>query len=137
MMTTPDASTPGPKPMETLLGHTDLTVTLLDGSTEQVQVRQLPIREYPAYLAAQLDEAAMVEMICAKPAGWADTLTHESIESIVTEGDRMNADFFGRWLQRRIARQERLLPGSLLVQGNAVEHSPTTPPTCASPAAGP
>ena len=28
------------------------------------------------------------------------------------EGDRINADFFGRWFQRRLDRQEKLAPGS-------------------------
>ena len=76
-----------------------------------MKIRQLPVSLYPAFLAAQDDEPKMVELLCDRPAGWADTLTPEAFEAIVIAGETLNTDFFSRWVQRRLSRQERLLPG--------------------------
>jgi hypothetical protein len=126
---------PEPTPLETLLGGSNALVGFLSGEEETVRVRQLPIRDYPDYLAAQMDEPRMAELLCGKPTGWGDSLEFASLEGIISEGDRLNADFFGRWLRRRLERQERLLPGSLA--GVSVTPSPTASPTPPSaPAAG-
>ncbi len=58
-----------------------------------------------------LDENRLVELFCDKPEGWSDTLTVESFEKVVTEGEKLNADFFSRWVQRRLTRQEKVMPG--------------------------
>jgi hypothetical protein len=101
----------GPTKLETVLGGTEIIITKSDGTTEPVCVLQLPIRKYTVYLMALEDEAAMVELLTGKPKGWNEELTTESFERIVVEGERINADFFGRWLQRRLDRQEKLMPG--------------------------
>ena len=98
-----------PTNLETLLGGLDLVAAKTDGSTEPIKVRQLPVKLYPAYLAALTNEPRMVELFCDRPAGWADTLTPPAFEAIVLEGERLNADFFGRWQLRR-QRREALLP---------------------------
>jgi hypothetical protein len=98
--------------METLVGGTTFVITKTDTAQETVQIRQLPVRLLPQMLAALEDEPAMVELFCDKPQGWSDSLSPESFEHIITEGERINADFFSRWAQRRIQRVERLLPGS-------------------------
>lgn len=97
--------------METLLGGRDLTITRLDGSTETVKVRQLPIRRFEALRATLADEPARVALYTGQPPPWADLLTPESFEAIIVEGDRLNADFFGRWLQRQMQWQDLLAPG--------------------------
>jgi hypothetical protein len=97
--------------LETIRGGVDLEVQLIGGGTEAVFVRQMPIRQMPQLLAALEDEPRMVELFCDRPEGWSDTLTPESFERLVAEGDRLNAVFFSRWLRRRLDRQERLLPG--------------------------
>ena len=101
-----------PTSTETLVGGMSFTATKIDATEEPVQIRQLPVRLLPQLLAALEDEPAMVELFCDKPKGWSDSLAPESFETIVTEGERINADFFSRWAQRRIQRVERLLPGS-------------------------
>jgi hypothetical protein len=127
----------GPTSLETLLGGVEVPVVLLDGAVETVRVRQLPIRDYPAFLAAQMDEPAMADLLCGKPAGWGERLGFDSLEMVVREGDRLNADFFGRWLRRRLERQERLLPGSTAAMGGSATPSPTPSPTSRSgPASG-
>jgi hypothetical protein len=97
--------------LETIRGGVDLEVQLVGGGTEQVFVRQIPIRLMPQLLATLEDEPRMVELFCDRPEGWSDTLTPEAFERLVAEGERLNADFFSRWLRRRLDRQERLLPG--------------------------
>jgi len=97
--------------LENIRGGMDLELSLVGGGTEQVFVRQIPIRLMPQLLAALEDEPRMVELFCDRPEGWSETLTPEAFEKIVAEGERLNADFFSRWLRRRLDRQERLLPG--------------------------
>lgn len=96
---------------ETLFGGLELDATLISGQTEKVFVRQIPIRQMPQMLTALEDENRLVELFCDKPEGWSDSLTVESFEKIVTEGERLNADFFSRWVQRRLTRQEKVMPG--------------------------
>lgn len=94
---------------ETLLGGADVAVIFRDGTSETIKVRQLPIRLFQMYLAAIDQEARQVELYCDKPEKWSDTLTNESFELIIEEGERINRDFFSRWKVRREKRQE-LLP---------------------------
>jgi hypothetical protein len=81
-------------PTETIFGGLDLIVAKRDKSTENVFIRQLAVETYPKFLAASEDESAMAELYCAKPAGWARTLSPGSLEAVIVEGERVNADFF-------------------------------------------
>src|SRR3954463_9053153 len=63
--------------LSTLLGGVDYSATKLDGSTETVRIRQLPIKQFPTYLTVLEDEPKMVELLCDKPEGWSDSLTPE------------------------------------------------------------
>lgn len=92
-------------------------VNHIDGSQEQVTVRQLHVNEYPLYQVSMENEPLMVDLLCSKlspknePTGWSLTLTLESFEAVVETGDRINADFFGRWLARDLRRKKVLLDG--------------------------
>ena len=88
-----------------------MTVQKLDGSSQDVFVRLVPVREFPRLLGAMEDEVELAEIFCAQPKGWADSLAPESLEAVVIRGDKLNDDFFSRWAKRRIARQERIMPG--------------------------
>lgn len=98
--------------MATLLGGAEIPCHFTNGPAAIVRVRQLPVRLMPRYLEALDDEPAFVELLCDKPAGWADTLTIESHEAILAEGERLNREAFFSWLVRRADRQERMAPGS-------------------------
>lgn len=118
--------------MTTLLGGSEMTAQKLDGTSETVKVRQLPVRLLQSYLLKLDDEAAAIELFCDKPEGWADTLTIESCAAIVTKGEELNSESFFAWLQRRIARQERLVPNSTGEVGKTVlSLSPTSSPKSA------
>jgi hypothetical protein len=103
----PTPNPDGPTKWETLLGTQEVEVMHLDGVKEQIKVRQLPIRCYPAYLEAQDDELKQIELLAGRAPGWAESLTIVSVEAILAAGDRLNADFFGRWLRRRMQRLAR------------------------------
>ena len=121
---------------ETLLGGLEIEVTLTSGNTEQVFLRQLPIRQMPRMLAALEDENRLVELFCDKPDGWSDRLTVESFEQVILKGEALNADFFSRWVQRRLTRQEKVMPGiTAQLARNAGLPLPTGSPNAPSAAA--
>ena len=121
---------------ETLFGGLEFEATLAAGGTEKVFIRQIPIRQMPRMLAALEDENRLVELFCDKPEGWSDALTVESFEKLVTEGERLNADFFSRWVQRRLTRQEKVMPGiTEKLARNAGFPSPIGSPNAPSAAA--
>ncbi|MCL4179172.1 MAG: hypothetical protein KJ072_15700 [Verrucomicrobia bacterium] len=96
---------------ETLFGGAELEVNLVAGGTEKVFVRQFPIRLMPQMLTYLENESRLVELFCDKPEGWSDSITVESFERVVQEGERLNTDFFIRWFHRRLTRQEKVMPG--------------------------
>lgn len=116
--------------METLTAGGDFEVQTMAGATETVRIRQLAFGEFPVLLAAQDDEVAAACLYTGRDAEWVAGLTMESQERVVLEGERINADFFVRWFQRRLGRQEKLMPGStekFLRRATDPEASPRSP----------
>jgi hypothetical protein len=107
----------GPTKTETMLGGVDILVTTqcqVIGEApvmETVKVKQLPVKQYPAYLAALDDETAMAALLTGKTQDWVENLDAPSHELLVSTGDRINRDFFGRWAERQRNRRELLVPG--------------------------
>ena len=81
-----------------------LEVTLLDGTTQKVNVRQLPVRQLAILDEMQGDEPALVETYCGQEEGWADRLTHESYGQLVEAGDDLNAPGFADYVARSMKR---------------------------------
>ena len=125
--------------METLQGHGSLLVSFVDPSrpSETVFIRQLPLRDMEALLGAQGDEMRLAQVYTGKDAQWVDALSPASQEAVVSEGDRINADFFGRWFRRRLERQERMLPGSTERLFAALNQSGLNGPSGPSPSLQP
>ena len=127
--------------LSTVLGGVHLAASFRDGTTETVLVRELPVRELPAYLLILDDEAATIELFCGKPAGWTDKITNSSALEILTAGEEANLSFLGRFLARRMARQKKAIPDldghiqrlaeALLIANGVVPPSPIS----ASPSA--
>ncbi len=107
-----------PTKSETLRGGKSMTVRFEDGSTEVVFIRQLPLKEFETWLQVLDDEPRSAELMCGKPPGWGERLTCVSMGELIEEAERINRDFFERWLQRRTARKEWLQP--LLVRNAAL-----------------
>ena len=129
-MSAQDQNPTGPTKAETLRGNVTITVELNDGTWQPVIVRQLPIREMERWLSIIDDEPAVAELFASQPEGWSELLPPESIERIVVEGERLNRDFFGRWLDRRTARKEWLAPvlaRNAALQGSLPTGSPSLP----------
>lgn len=99
--------------MNVLLGgeRIDVTVRGLEGdTTESVLVRELPIRLIPLYGQIVDRDDLAIEMYCEKPKGWSDQLSLESAEKVLEIGERLNWDFFLRWLERQTRRRKKLDP---------------------------
>lgn len=115
--------------MTTLMGGTDLVVTKRDGSTETVKVLQLGIEKYPELLQSMDDEIASINLYCGRSStGFATSLTLQSQEAVIEAGEKVNSDFFKRWIDRRMARTERLQPGLLEKINAALVQSSTSLP---------
>ena len=95
----------------TLLGGRDLGITLRNGKTETVKVRQIPVWEMQKYAAAIQNELAMAEIFTARPAEWCKSLSDQSFEEIIMVGREINAHFFGRWMERQRSLAESIAPG--------------------------
>lgn len=115
--------------METLLGGVEVRglKDRLGNPLPDQQVRQLPLSAMSRYLLTQNDEAAQCDLLCGQAAGWGDTLHLDSVEAIIEAGDRVNADFFARWLRLRLRR----------TQPNPDQPSPDSAETSPSPGSEP
>lgn len=94
-----------------LAGGVSASALYRDGRMEEVIVRDLPLRELPAYLERVENESATVELFCGKEAGWADSLERESAEELLRIGEERNLDFLVRFARRAVERREKLIPG--------------------------
>jgi hypothetical protein len=94
----------------TLTGGNEFSITKRDGTNETVFVRQLAIKEFPKFLQVQDDELEMIDFACGKTKGFAETLSPESHEALIAQIEKVNGDFFSRWLARRRTRVERIVP---------------------------
>lgn len=83
----------------------ELTVTHVDGRTETVKVRKVPIREMRLLGEAWGKEDKEVAVYTGKTDDWVKTLTDESFEAVVERGKELNFLSFKRWFKR----QERTL----------------------------
>lgn len=96
----------------TVLGGMEFPVKKRDGTEEIVKIAQLPIRKLQHYMLVIDDEAAQVELFCGQEKGWAETLTLESFDQIMVEGEKLNLDFMTRSAARANARREKIMPGA-------------------------
>lgn len=118
-----EAKESGPTRIETMLGGGCALVLYLSGESETVSIIQIPISKIREYIAALDDESVVISLYTGKPKEWADTITHDSVERIISEGERVNLDFLTRWCQRQKERGARLNAAA-----EAAPTSPATPP---------
>ena len=93
-----------------LSGGIQVNINHMDGACETVTVRLLKIREFPDYLRLVDQEERLVEFLCDKPEGWAETLTVDSLLDICEQGHGINFRNACRWGERRAQVNEALLP---------------------------
>jgi hypothetical protein len=96
--------------MNILRGGKTITVRCNDG-TEDVLVRELPIRQLPEWLASLDDEVVMVKLTTGRDDAWVDALDRESFLALVDAATEVNQAFFAGIVRRRLARTDELVPG--------------------------
>ena len=117
--------TPEPSKLEILAGGTNVVVQFDDKRPDEtVFVRIIKLKQLQQYgqLVIAGNEAGQVALFAGKDDKWVDELTNESAEAVLTEGQRLNADFFVRWAARQAAMGELLNEKVIKVK------SATTPP---------
>ncbi len=91
--TTPPTTPPGSVPV---------TVKTITGETVSVNVLELPIRQMQALAEAQEDSEVLTALYTGNDTAWAGTLTRESAMQVLDVGDRINGQFFARWVATRL-----------------------------------
>jgi len=94
-----------------IVGYEEIEVVYRDGNRELVRARQFGLEECPTMLRllAEDDETKLIAFYTGKTAEWAAKLTPQSQEQILEVGEKLNRDFFERWLQRRKRYRAMLL----------------------------
>lgn len=92
------------------LGGQIVRVLRIDGGSESVRVRQLPVKLWPVYLSNIDDEIRQVALFCEKDDAWVEELTPSSFEEIIKIGEKLNLDFLARFAERQIARNTKIAP---------------------------
>lgn len=95
------------KKMEALFGGKVVPVTLRDGSTEEVRVKEIPIRQFETFLIAIEDEAQIISIVTGKDEDWVDNLADESHEALVAAAMDVNFTRVERWLDRKVSRGQQ------------------------------
>lgn len=99
--------------METLKAGRKITVTVDDtGASEEVVVRQLPVKDYQKAIAVADKEIELAAVVVAKPVAWVESLTPESYEELVVAMNEVNAKGFFTFAAREHDKLMRKLSGA-------------------------
>lgn len=89
-------------PAEILLaGGKQVAIQTTKGERELVLVRLATLRQVPKLLALLDKEAELLEFLCAKPEGWADSLTMECAALLLEEGLELNRPTIAGFIARQ------------------------------------
>lgn len=124
---------PMPSRADLAAGGTDMTVERLDGSSELVRVRIVGYDRMLTYLQFLQREDICIQIYCdGKDTAWVNSLTPESHDALVKEGQRLSVPLFLRWHKRYLERNRILLPINRALFEAAARNTPS-PPTTSSP----
>lgn len=84
-------------------GGSKITVHKLDGTTEEVRVRLIPLSKMVDYLNRVGDITLFAELVCEQSPGWADTLSFDSIYQIDELARAINDPSLARYVKRQTA----------------------------------
>lgn len=99
--------------MEKLEAGKTAKVIKVDGTEEEVKIRQVPLKDYKKGFTICEDEISRVGFICAKDEAWVYSLTPESYEMLAVETEKVNTHFFAfcaRQQQELTARINQMRP---------------------------
>lgn len=112
----------------TLIGSVPFVAQKQDGTTEDVQIHTIKLKDFRRLAIVIGDYHAMAEVFCNRPRGWGETLTDESIDAIITEGKgKMNVDFFVRWCRDQAEFIAAVNPAAVAPAGPSTSGLPTSP----------
>jgi len=93
---------------DALLGRT-FPAQRLDGTTETIELRQLPLARYPAALALRDDEISLTALLAGRDRAWIEQLTPASYEALRAEVQSLNESGFFAYAARQAAREKERL----------------------------
>lgn len=102
--------------VDALLGGRDIQITLPDGSTETVFVRQVKASELIQFTEVLDHEVKLIQMTTGKDIDWIDSLSlakPDEYSKLADAVNEVNLDFFASWFRRQRNRKM-----SLSVTGN-------------------
>jgi hypothetical protein len=112
---------------ETLYDGADIVVTYQSAPSHpsSIKVRKIPREEFSHLALLIQDESEEAEyreaaLYCGKDEAWARTLSEESLDRVLAEGQRLNFPSFARWFRRR-ARLPGLVAGQQMLVQAALE----------------
>lgn len=91
-----------------LTGEESVKALKRDGSTIDVKVLALTLSKMDKWLAAQEDEALMIQVATGLSIEDLESITTESQEAILQVAEELNASFFARFVARRVQRAQKL-----------------------------
>lgn len=106
-----------------ILGDTQ-TVRLRDGTSQEVTLRVLSIRELPRYVALRFgdgDEVAALELVCGQAQGWGDTVVPVDQLRLLARANELNFPLALQWMQDQVA----MLESSAAILGRAATSLPS------------
>jgi hypothetical protein len=91
--------------MTKITGRKAITVTTVDGTSTEVSVRQIPIRQFDDFAALLGGKATglgaqahgLAKLFTGTDDEFVDVLSHESVQEIVKVGLEMNSGFFASY----------------------------------------
>lgn len=97
--------------LKIIQGGEHVSVTTLSGEKVSVFVRTLPIADLDKYQMCMDREDLAVELFTNQERGWAETITRQSLEAVLSKGEELNLPFFTTWLRRKLERNEKVAAG--------------------------
>ncbi len=110
----------------TVLNGKLVTVETLDGAKTGIRVRHVRANRLDEYAMAISNEYKLAELYCEQPAGWAETLTDESLIEVLEQGEKMNG-FLSKLLAMRMGRIHRASGKEFSALVNTALASPPKP----------
>lgn len=95
--------------IENIQGYRAITVTLSDGTSEEIHIKKLNVYELQTYAMTYGDQGRTVELFCGKEPGWAGAISYDDVERILDEGVSINDPTLIRYSERDGQALQRMI----------------------------
>lgn len=86
--------------IENIQGYRAVSVTLADGTPEEIHIKKLNVYELQTYAMVYGDQGKTVELFCSKEPGWAGKISYDDVERILDTGVEINDPILIRFSER-------------------------------------